>query len=142
MVPGWIKGESTSQAGHSDLHPSAFHTPSPRNQDDGPDPNPDYPDGDPDSRGSGDGDIPEDPAEPPEDPLVALARAVHALVWSNLHTGDSAPKTKVHEPDTFDGSNPKKLCEFLVQCELNFQDRPCAFRCEESTFPGHVSPYH
>ncbi|KIO13226.1 hypothetical protein M404DRAFT_18730 [Pisolithus tinctorius Marx 270] len=73
--------------------------------DDGPDPDPDYPDGDPDGRGSGDGDVPEDPAEPPEDPLIALARAVHALAWSSSHTGDSAPKTKVCKPDTFDGSD-------------------------------------
>ncbi|KIN97468.1 hypothetical protein M404DRAFT_32314 [Pisolithus tinctorius Marx 270] len=58
------EGESTSQAGRSDLHPTTFHTPSPCNQDDGPDPDPDYPDGDPDGRGSSDGDIPEDPAEP------------------------------------------------------------------------------
>ncbi|KIN96416.1 hypothetical protein M404DRAFT_33302 [Pisolithus tinctorius Marx 270] len=63
----------------------------------------------------------------PEDPLVALARAVHVLAWSSLHTRDSAPKTKVHEPDTFDSSNPKKLCKFLIQCELNFQDHPHAF---------------
>ncbi|KIO01764.1 hypothetical protein M404DRAFT_149366, partial [Pisolithus tinctorius Marx 270] len=101
--------------------------PSPRNRDDGPNPNPDYPDGDPDSGGSSDGDIPKDLAEPPEDPLIALARAVHALAQSSLHTGDSAPKTKVRKPDTFDGSDPKKLCEFLIQCELNFQDCPHAF---------------
>ncbi|KIO13221.1 hypothetical protein M404DRAFT_122178, partial [Pisolithus tinctorius Marx 270] len=95
---------------------------------DGPDPDPDYPDGDPDGRGSSDGDVPKDPAEPPEDPLIALARAVHVLVQSSSCTGDSAPKTKVRKPDTFDGSDPKKLHEFLVQCELNFQDRPRAFR--------------
>jgi len=28
----------------------------------------------------------------------------------------------VYEPDTFDGTDPKKLRTFLVQCELNFQD--------------------
>ncbi|KAG6325694.1 hypothetical protein ID866_13395, partial [Astraeus odoratus] len=32
----------------------------------------------------------------------------------------------------FNGSDPKKLCMFLVQCELNFQDRPCAF-CNDRT---------
>ncbi|KIN94065.1 hypothetical protein M404DRAFT_35443 [Pisolithus tinctorius Marx 270] len=66
-------------------------------------------------------------SELPEDPLVALARAVHALARSSSHTGDSTPKTKVCEPDTFDGSDPKKLHEFLVQCELNFQDCPHTF---------------
>ncbi|KIO06424.1 hypothetical protein M404DRAFT_24649 [Pisolithus tinctorius Marx 270] len=126
------EGESASQAGRSDLHPSTFHTPSPRNRNDGPDPDPDYPDGDPDGGGSGDRDVPEDPAELPEDPLVALARAVHALARSSSRTGDSTLKTKVREPDTFDGSNPKKLREFLIQCELNFQDCPRAFRSDRA----------
>ncbi|KIN98461.1 hypothetical protein M404DRAFT_31333, partial [Pisolithus tinctorius Marx 270] len=126
------EGESASQAGCSDLHPSAFHTPPPRNRDDGPDPDPDYPDGDPNGRGSGDRDVPEDPAEPPEDPLVALARAVHVLAQSSSRTGDSALKTKVCKPDTFNSSDPKKLREFLIQCELNFQDRPCAFRSDRA----------
>ncbi|KIO03333.1 hypothetical protein M404DRAFT_27302 [Pisolithus tinctorius Marx 270] len=121
-----------SQAGHSDLHPTTFHTPSPCNRDDGPDPNSDYPDGNPDGGGSGDGDVPNDLAELPEDPLVALARAVHALVQSSSCTGDSAPKTKVHKPDTFGGADPKKLCEFLVQCKLNFQDHPCAFHSDRA----------
>ncbi|KIN98770.1 hypothetical protein M404DRAFT_31093 [Pisolithus tinctorius Marx 270] len=126
------EGKSASQAGCSDLHPTTFHTLSPRNRDDGLDPDPDYPDGDPDGGGSGDRDVPKDLAEPPEDPLVALARAVHALARSSLRTGDSTPKTKVCEPDTFDGSDPKKLREFLVQCELNFQDRPHAFHSDRA----------
>ncbi|KAG6326471.1 hypothetical protein ID866_12618, partial [Astraeus odoratus] len=52
---------------------------------------------------------------------------------SGSHQIPSAPKdsgavhTKVCEPDTFDGMDPKKLCEFLIQCELNFRDRPQAF---------------
>ncbi|KIO07390.1 hypothetical protein M404DRAFT_136368 [Pisolithus tinctorius Marx 270] len=124
------EGESTSQAGHSDLHLTIFHTPLPCNQGDGPNPNPDDPDGGPNGRGSSDGDIPKDLAELPEDPLITLARAVHMLVQSSLHTGDSTPKTKVHKPNTFNGSNPKKLCEFLVQCELNFQDCPHAFHSD------------
>ncbi|KIK17432.1 hypothetical protein PISMIDRAFT_15116 [Pisolithus microcarpus 441] len=65
---------------------------------------------------------------PPKDPVLALTRVIHALACLSQHSGDSAPKTKVRELDTFDGSNPKKLCEFLVQCELNFQDHPKAFR--------------
>ncbi|KIN92959.1 hypothetical protein M404DRAFT_172124, partial [Pisolithus tinctorius Marx 270] len=117
-------------------HPTTFHTPSPCNRDNGPNPDPDYPDGDPNGRDSGDGDVPKDPAEPPEDPLIALARAVHALAWSSSRTGDSALKTKVCEPDTFNGSDPKKLHEFLIQCKLNFQDHPHTFRSnrEKVTF--------
>ena len=36
--------------------------------------------------------------------------------------------TKVKEPDSFDGSNPHKLCEFLVACNLVFSDHPDSFR--------------
>ncbi|KIO01310.1 hypothetical protein M404DRAFT_28856 [Pisolithus tinctorius Marx 270] len=125
QLPSIVK--HTSEAGCSDLHPTAFHTPSPCNQDDGPDPDPNNPDSDPNSGGSSDGDIPKDPAELPKDPLVALARAVHALVQSSSCTGDSTLKTKVCKPDTFNGSDPKKLHEFLMQCKLNFQDCPHAF---------------
>ncbi|KIO14430.1 hypothetical protein M404DRAFT_121653, partial [Pisolithus tinctorius Marx 270] len=31
-------------------------------------------------------------------------------------------------PDTFDGTDPKKLHAFFIQCKLNFQDCPQAFR--------------
>ncbi|KIK17668.1 hypothetical protein PISMIDRAFT_110938, partial [Pisolithus microcarpus 441] len=89
---------------------------------------PDLPDGGSDGGGSSDRGIPEDPAELPKDPVLALMRAIHALAHSSQHSGGSAPKTKVCELDTFDSSDPKKLCEFLVQCELNFQDHPKAFR--------------
>ena len=36
-------------------------------------------------------------------------------------------RTKVKEPDTFDGSNPWKLKAFIVSLQLNFNDRPTAF---------------
>ncbi|KAI6134222.1 hypothetical protein EDD17DRAFT_1772089 [Pisolithus thermaeus] len=83
------------------------------------DPNhPNIPDGGSDGGGSGDRGIPEDPAEPPDNPLLALTRAIHMLACSSQCSGDSTPKTKVQEPDTFNGSNPKKLHEFLVQLRV------------------------
>ncbi|KIK13967.1 hypothetical protein PISMIDRAFT_17624 [Pisolithus microcarpus 441] len=75
---------------------------------------PNLPDGGSDGRGSSDGGIPEDPAEPPKDPVLALRRAIHALARSSQHSGDSALKTKVHEPNTFNNLDLKKLCEFLM----------------------------
>ena len=48
-----------------------------------------------------------------------------ALVTESSHT-------KVHEPDTFDGTDSKKLRTFLVQCELNFQDQLKAFRTDRT----------
>ncbi|KAI6006142.1 hypothetical protein EDC04DRAFT_2907947 [Pisolithus marmoratus] len=114
--------DSASQAGHSNCQHVIFHTP-PHHCDPG--------DGS-DGGGSGDGGIPKDPAEPPKDPLLVLAWAVHESAHSSRHLGDSTPKTKVHEPDTFDGSDPKKLWEFLVQCELNSQDCLCAFHSDQA----------
>jgi len=52
-----------------------------------------------------------------------LAVAVNHLSRSSCRTNDSSSsRAKVHEPDTFDGTDPKKLRTFLVQCELCFQD--------------------
>jgi len=67
------------------------------------------------------------------DPSLAvfhnLAVAVNRLSRSSCHTNDSSSShAKVCEPDTFDGTDPKKLRTFLVQCELCFQDRAKAFR--------------
>jgi len=67
------------------------------------------------------------------DPSLAvfhnLAVAVNRLSRSSRRTSDSSSsRAKVREPDTFDGTDPKKLRTFLVQCELCFQDRAKAFR--------------
>jgi len=69
------------------------------------------------------------------DPSLAvfhnLAVAVNRLSHSSHHTNDSSSShAKVHEPDTFDSTDPKKLRTFLVQCELCFQDRAKAF-CQD-----------
>ena len=54
-----------------------------------------------------------------------LALAINYLSKSSCHINDSSSScAKVREPDTFDGTDPKKLRTFLVQCELCFQDRP------------------
>ncbi len=39
-------------------------------------------------------------------------------------------RTKVKEPDTFDGSDPRKLKAFIVSLQLNFNDRPTAFAAD------------
>jgi Retrotransposon gag protein len=40
-------------------------------------------------------------------------------------------RAKVREPDPFDGTATFKLRPFLVQCQLNFKDRPAAFPRDE-----------
>ena len=53
-----------------------------------------------------------------------LMGAINALARNAQRNSESSLlRTHVRKPDTFDGTNPKKLHAFLVQCELNFQDR-------------------
>ena len=62
--------------------------------------------------------------------LSQLARAVASLARSTTasrQTSEPQCRTKIREPDQFDSSEPQKLHTFLVQCELNFQDRPRSF---------------
>jgi hypothetical protein len=67
--------------------------------------------------------------------LIQLTQAIVALAQSNIpHQPPPPPPdshcTKVHEPDQFDGLDQKKLRTFLVQCQLNFRDRPQAFNSD------------
>src|SRR3984893_407542 len=54
-----------------------------------------------------------------------LADAINALAESARDKGPA--RARVREPEPFDGSDARKLHSFLVQCELNFQDRPKNF---------------
>ncbi|KAG6326733.1 hypothetical protein ID866_12356, partial [Astraeus odoratus] len=106
-----------------ELEDTEFRTP------DGPggnDPDPD----DPDDDDGGDDDAPDPDAE--DNPLLALTNAITRLSNATRRRPEDsgAVRTKVREPDTFDGTDLKKLCEFLIQCELNFHDRPQAFRSD------------
>ncbi|KAG6327869.1 hypothetical protein ID866_11220 [Astraeus odoratus] len=93
----------------------------------GSDPDPGEPN-DPDNNNSDNNDNASEPCIK-DNPILALMNAITLL----SHATRCRPKdsgaacTKVHEPNTFDGTDPKKLHEFLVQCELNFHNRPQAF---------------
>jgi hypothetical protein len=57
-----------------------------------------------------------------------LSKAIKNLARNNRCTSSlDNSKVKVHELDTFDGSKPRKLHAFFVQCELNFQSKPKTF---------------
>jgi len=67
------------------------------------------------------------------DPSLAvfhnLTVTINCLSHSSRRSNDSSSShAKVHELDTFDGTDPKKLWTFLVQCKLCFQDCAKAFR--------------
>ncbi|KAG6326989.1 hypothetical protein ID866_12100 [Astraeus odoratus] len=58
----------------------------------------------------------------------SLTHTIDSLARASQKSGSSSSRTKVCKPDTFDSTDPKKLCTFLVQCELNFQDCPSTFK--------------
>ena len=64
-----------------------------------------------------------------------MANAINDLVKSNLPS-----RVKIGEPDPFDGLDPKKLCTFLLQCKLNFQDCKDLFQ-DETTNINYVLSY-
>ena len=73
--------------------------------------------------GTDDDDELNDPLTPQPDRDLTPARLLREIINANKR-----PETvKPRDPDTFDGSDAKKLKSFLVQCQLNFLDRPRAF---------------
>ncbi|KAG6328390.1 hypothetical protein ID866_10701 [Astraeus odoratus] len=92
----------------------------------GNDPDPGDPDN-PDNDGDNDDNTSKPSVE--DNPILMLMNAITRLSnATRCRPEDSgAACTKVHEPDTFNGTDLKKLHEFLVQCKLNFHDRPQAF---------------
>jgi hypothetical protein len=108
------------------------------------------PDGPPDPPGGGDGDGDEpdpnpdpepdnpDPRTPPGSPdmlnqfLGGLRQLAHSITANQRPPPAPRPeKVKVRDPDTFNGSDPRKLRSFLVACNLHFRDRPYAFPDDE-----------
>ena len=65
--------------------------------------------------------------------LNNLAVAVSHLSRSTCCNNElSSSWVKVQDPDMFDGTDPKKLWTFLVQCELVYSDRPKAFQLDRA----------
>ncbi|KAG6326794.1 hypothetical protein ID866_12295 [Astraeus odoratus] len=109
-----------------ELEDAEFRTPDgPRGND--PDPgDPDNPDDD-----NSDDNNASDPSIK-DNPILALTHTITLLSHTARHRpkDSGAVHTKVCEPDTFDSTDLKKLHEFLIQCELNFHDRPQAFHSD------------
>ena len=88
---------------------------------------------DPDPRNGGDdGDPPDNfDNDKPDNDKPQNANDRFLQVMSNLAAGIRAlhlpapwtDKVKVREPNTFDGTDPRKLQDFLVSCNLYFRDR-------------------
>src|SRR3979490_3411125 len=52
---------------------------------------------------------------------------------------DTGSRAKVHEPEVYDGTDQAKLPTFFLQCMLNFQDRPSAFKTGASKIQYAIS---
>ena len=61
-----------------------------------------------------------------------LADAIHDFAQTVRENQGSGNGSKVRELDVFDGSDTRKLRAFLVQCQLNFNSKPRAFRTDAS----------
>src|SRR6266481_3485912 len=65
----------------------------------------------------------------------AFVKAIDSIVKANMLS-----KVKLREPDPFDGSDSRKLCTFILQCKLNFQDCPDLFK-DDSTKVNYILSY-
>ncbi|KIN94637.1 hypothetical protein M404DRAFT_97935, partial [Pisolithus tinctorius Marx 270] len=106
-------------------------------------PDDDDPGNDPSDNGPGDdnpdeNDLEDEPhfPDPDTEPTITvldnLTEAIKLLARNACTSPESSSRTKLHEPDAFDGTDPKKLRTFFIQCELNFQDCPWAFRTDHT----------
>ena len=59
-------------------------------------------------------------------PTPNLAEAI-LLMTEELRRREKTPTTKVKEPDTFDGSDSRKLNNFILLCDLYFRHKPSAY---------------
>ena len=86
------------------------------------------PDHDEESEPSGtdDDDKLNNPPTPQPDRDLTPARLLREIINANKRP----EMVKPHNPDTFDGSDAKKLKSFLIQCQLNFLNCPQAFRSD------------
>ncbi|KIO07655.1 hypothetical protein M404DRAFT_23523 [Pisolithus tinctorius Marx 270] len=81
-------------------------------------------------------DFPDPDTEPTVVVFDSLAKAIKLLACNTCTSPESSSRTKFHKPNTFDGTDPKKLHTFLIQCKLNFQDwsQACRTDCAKVIF--------
>ena len=69
----------------------------------------------------------------PEEPN--LAEAILLMTQELKHRNTSAPaakRAKAKEPDTFDGSDPRKLNNFILLCNLYFRTNPAIYEDDDA----------
>jgi len=69
----------------------------------------------------------DEPSETRGDLAAAIALLDKTLAAPRTESAPTAHPTKLREPDMFDGSDANKLCTFIFQCGLHFQDKANVF---------------
>jgi hypothetical protein len=75
--------------------------------------------------------IPNPDLDAETDGKAQVSRLLAALEQLTENTGGNRPatsKAKLRDPDPFDGKDPKRLQDFLLQCKLNFRAKLEYFR--------------
>src|SRR5277367_1600221 len=69
----------------------------------------------------------EEVSEPAQDSTATLAEAIALMTAELRHREPKKTNFKSNKPDTFDGSDPKKLNNFVLLCGLHFRCNPSSF---------------
>ena len=70
------------------------------------------------------GSVPCDSVPLIDEPTASLTEAIMLMTKELRHREKPSSKAKAKEPDTFDGSDPKKLNNFIILCNLYFRSNP------------------
>src|SRR5271168_5325204 len=63
-------------------------------------------------------------SEPAQDAIATLAEAISLMTAELKNREPKKSNFKSNKPDTFDGSDPKKLNNFVLLCGLHFKSNP------------------
>src|SRR5277367_6718739 len=69
----------------------------------------------------------EEVSEPAQDSTATLAEAIALMTAELRHREPKKTNFKSNKLDTFNGSNPKKLNNFVLLCGLHFRSNPSSF---------------
>ena len=69
----------------------------------------------------------EEVSEPAQDSVTTLTEAITLMTAELRHREPKKTNFKSNKPDTFDGSDPKKLNNFVLLCGLHFRSNPSSF---------------
>src|SRR5271154_6506457 len=66
-------------------------------------------------------------SEPAQDSVTTLTEAMTLMTAELKNREPQKSNFKSNKPDTFDGSDPKKVNNFILLCGLHFKSNPSSF---------------